>query len=536
MTNSKSRARRLSSLGALAALASIGAFTSRADAQLLVFNPGIVRTIAPTFACKKADKTPCTTTDLANPYYRQIVVIGAGYTSSDNALFWKHFDATIDALTTPNAGNVWSVQKRSQLLFVGDFVAGAPLGSDAAFGARTVPRADGRYGLSLRREDVVAEIDRLWQKNVHPMAVAVLFDTTAAGSVPATSSSRFASRYYGVSMFTAGDLAGSYVPTHELAHAALDFLDEYPEAGLEEQNVHALDVLAPQLKLDAAWGWWPASLDFAKAYPLQLSEILANNGNDNVATSPAPGLSSQSSYAYEGGLVFGRGVFHAPGANLMGSGAALRGPDDGFAWAHSASQQRVIDVAFGAPVTRFSDRIATVGPLTAWPSSWGSTTHVVLRDADKNHRFQPTRSYVVQVGWYARVWKTCWSASAVPYPCYDDSWQVAETVVSSEPRQVTLDVVNTGALAGQVRDALCAAGYRGTWAPTGATFCEVPVSALTSWGSPTVSLRTPYQDVEVPASQWQTTYWWRFRADNGGGPPYTPPSPFTGWQSFYRSL
>ncbi len=40
-----------------------------------------------------------------------------------------------------------------------------------------------------------------------------------------------------------------------------------------------------------------------------------------------------------------------------------------------------------------------------------------------------------------------------------------------------------------------------------------------------------YQDVSVPASQWFTTYWWRFGTWSGGAG-----SGFTGWSSFYRSF
>ncbi|MCU1281207.1 MAG: hypothetical protein JWM53_4753, partial [bacterium] len=46
-----------------------------------------------------------------------------------------------------------------------------------------------------------------------------------------------------------------------------------------------------------------------------------------------------------------------------------------------------------------------------------------------------------------------------------------------------------------------------------------------------ISFAVPYQDVEVPASQWLTTYWWRFSSNNG----YVQ-SGWTGWSSFYRSL
>ena len=38
-------------------------------------------------------------------------------------------------------------------------------------------------------------------------------------------------------------------------------------------------------------------------------------------------------------------------------------------------------------------------------------------------------------------------------------------------------------------------------------------------------------DVDVPATQWMTTYYWRFSTNNG-----QIQSGYTGWSSFYRSL
>jgi hypothetical protein len=41
----------------------------------------------------------------------------------------------------------------------------------------------------------------------------------------------------------------------------------------------------------------------------------------------------------------------------------------------------------------------------------------------------------------------------------------------------------------------------------------------------------PYEETDVPASQWFTTYWWRFKTWNGSAW-----SNNTGWSSFYRSF
>ncbi len=113
-------------------------------------------------------------------------------------------------------------------------------------------------------------------------------------------------------------------------------------------------------------------------------------------------------YAYEGGMFFGRGTWHQAGSNLMNGNNVMRGWDDGFAYAHSPSQQQVVDNAFDGGIRRPNDRLRNAGPRNGWPLAFGSATHVMLFDADKNHHFHPTQYYSVQVGWYDRVWKTCW--------------------------------------------------------------------------------------------------------------------------------
>jgi hypothetical protein len=220
-----------------------------------------------------------------------------------------------------------------------------------------------------------------------------------------------------------------------------------------------------------------------------------------------------------------------PGLNLMNDNYLQRAADDGFGYAHSGSQQRVIGAAFDGWIGRPNDRIRAAGPRNGWPLALGSQTHVMLYDGDKNHHFHPTLGYTVQVGWYERVWHTCWAAF-IPYPCYDDEWRTAEKWVQPEARSIALKTSALYELGSLAQGVVCAVGINEVPNGSGAIrLCDQPLDTLANNFLPTLSFPVPYQDVEVPASQWLTTYWWRFRTDNGA---WT--SGWTGWSSFYRSL
>jgi hypothetical protein len=220
------------------------------------------------------------------------------------------------------------------------------------------------------------------------------------------------------------------------------------------------------------------------------------------------------------------------GDNLMNGNFVVRGDGDRFGFAHSGSQQRVINQAFWGGAGRPNDRIRNDGPKNGWPLVFGSSTHVMLYDGDKNHHFQPTRSYSVQVGWYDRVWHTCW-AGIFPYPCYDDVWRTAQTGVTPAARQINLKVSSLFGIANLAQGAVCAVGINEIPKGDGSSIrlCDQDLSTLANQFLPTITFTSPYQDVEVPASQWMTTYWWRFSTNNG----YVQ-SGWTGWSSFYRSL
>ena len=162
----------------------------------------------------------------------------------------------------------------------------------------------------------------------------------------------------------------------------------------------------------------------------------------------------------------------------------------------------------------------------------GDTTTVMMFDGDKHHHFQKTKSYDVQVGWYERVWKTCWWEGIVPYACYDDVWTTAQKTVYPYRRTIELKTSSLYGLADLVQKVLCAVGI--SEIPAGdQTFnlCVQDLATTSDAFLPTLKFSVPYQNSTVPASQWFTTYWWRFRTSNGA-----QTSGYTGWSSFYRSF
>jgi hypothetical protein len=495
--------------------------------------------------CEHWNHVPCTNADLANGSLKQVLMFSAGFQDADRESFFDNFEHIIDSATGASAGSVWTVQRKSQLLFIAYYTGGGALGaSDSSFGAQVMVHPIRGYGLTLRQDDVYAKINSMISSHevpsLRPFVAGVLFNTQQNPVTSNASPPSFVDKPYGVAKFTLHDAQQSpYVVTHELAHAGLNYVDEYTEKGLENTNIKSFDVLTPLVQLDGTWGGFVDAIsNFFGVYSVQISEVLANNGNDNVTTSryPAtvstPGYSTPD-YAYQSGMFFGLGTWHMPGANLMDDNNVTRGPDDGFAYAHSPAQQRVINQAFGDPgQTRPNDRLLNAGPVDGWSLEFGSTTHVMMRDADMYHHFQPTQSYAVQVGWYERNWHTCWAAF-IPYPCYDSVWTTAQKSIPRGKRSINLKMSSAYGLASLLQNLLCEIGITEIPMSGGAKFqlCQNDLSTITDAFLPTMVFDIPYQDTDVPASQWLTTYWWRFSTNNGA-----IQSGWTGWSSFYRSL
>ena len=494
-----------------------------------------------TWKCTRGDGAACSRRDLANRWYKQVVILPSGFADADRDAFFADFDRTVSLVSNGSAGTAWSEQRRGQTLYVGYFLAGPALGAGATFGGVVAKHPIRGYALSLSQSAVYGKIDQLRGTipELNPMAVAVLFNTFQTPVTANAAPPSLVNKPFGVAKFTRQDLneRGAYVPSHELAHAGLNYLDEYVESGFQDLSIKQIDLATPLALFDGSWGGFIRSINnLLGVYDYTISDILSNNGNDNMSTTQWPttvptwGYPAQG-YGYEGGMFFGRGTFHQAGNNLMNGNFVMRGWDDGFGFAHSPSQQQVVNEAFDGTILRPNDRIRTAGPKNGWPLALGQTTHVMMFDGDKNHHFHPTQAYLVQVGWWDRVWKTCW-AGPFPYPCYDDVWRTAEKWVSPEWRALSLQMSSLYGLAKIAQTLVCAAGVNEVPTQGGKIrLCDQSLDTMANNFLPTLSFPVPYQDVDVPASQWFTTYWWRFSTWNGQVQSGT-----TGWSSFYRSF
>lgn len=497
-------------------------------------------TAEPGWECWRGDSRACSAADLADSAFRQILVMPTGYAETEREAFWGDFELLV--ADASNVGSVWSTQKKDRILYVGYFVGGGALGTpESTFGGAVLPHPVRDYALTLSLDAVIAKVNEIKASEIpelRPMGVAILFNDSSHHGADNASPPSFVGKAYGVARLTRGDLQGGYITSHELAHAALNFLDEYVEDGFENLSIRTLDALTPLLLQDASRHGRPRAVsDRLGAYDYNLSEILANNGNDNIATSPLPStvtspISEPVSFPYEGGMLFGRGTFHAAGNNLMNSDHVMRADDDGFAFAHSASQQQLIDTAFGASPSRANDRLRNAGPKHGWPGTLGSTSTVLMFDGDKNHQFHPTQRYVVQVGWYERVWTICGQGSRL-HACATRQWRTAQKTVQPTAGTIDLKASSLYGLANLVQLLLCDLGVMEVPQPNGPDFrlCERLLGDVDVDFLPTFTFRTPYEETTVPTTQWFTTYYWRFSTDNG----YAA-SGWTGWSSFYRSF
>jgi hypothetical protein len=496
----------------------------------------------PDWQCTHADGSACLPGDMLNPWYRQVLILATGFQATDEAAFFTDFGTTVNLITSADsAGAIWSVQKSNQLLFVGAFTVGGPLGDTAAFAGKVFPHPIRGWATTLDQDAVYTEVAQLQSEvpGLHPFSTAVMFNSFQTGVTANAAPPSFVNKPFGVAKYTREDLLerGAYVPGHELAHAGLNYLDEYVEPGFENLNIAQLDILTPLILLDDSWSGLGDAIDSALGlYTFRMSEVLAENGNDNIATSEYPasvigaGYLAQD-YEWEGGMFFGRGTWHMPGNNLMNDSDVVRGPGDAFGWGHSPSQQQSIDEAFGGAVPRPNDRLRTAGPNVDWLPHFGTTTNVMLFDGDKLHHFHPTQSYTVQVTWAERHWSVCW-AFIIPYPCHQDEWQTAQTDVGADERSVEIQVSAAYGVANLLQRLICAVGF--TEIKTNSAdirLCDEDLSTMANAFLPTFVFRMPYQTVPVPATQWMTQYYWRFQSHNGA---YD--SAFTGWSGFYRGL
>jgi hypothetical protein len=494
--------------------------------------------------CSTGDSKACTMDQLADPVrFKQVVVMPAGFTSKEAADFKAEFFHTIQSVTNITT-EVYSSKYRSQILYIGYFVPGGALNTpESSFGAKVFAHPIRGKALTLSTSAVMASLETLRTRvkwSLKPWSVLTIFNSFEDNVTANTSPPSFLDKPYGIARFSRIDLNGHYVAMHEMAHGSLNFLDEYVEGGLEETSISSLDALTPLAILNDSWGGWIKAFEnLIGMYEYKISETIAAAGNDNIDVTNHPSRVSTpgytpNDYEYEGGMFFGRGTYHDRGSNIMNGNNVMRAFDDGYDYAHSGSQKEVVKQAFESPnvAGRPNDRIRNAGPLGSWRSEFGSTSHVMLYDGDKAHRYHPTQTYDVQVGWYDRKWKVCFGLGFVPYPCYDNVWKTAQKSVPLEKRYLEIKTTSLFGLAQLAQSVACKVGF--TEFGTGGkkfNLCELTVEQMADAFLPSLVFQMPYQDVSVPSDQWFTTYYWHFRTNNG-----TFTSGWTGWTSFYRVL
>jgi len=363
-----------------------------------VLPPGLRR---PTWTCTRGDGAPCGHAELARSgLYRQVLILPTGYRADERDRFFADAEVLRTTVSAAPSPEVFSAKYRSQLLYVTLWVPGGDLGSSAVLGGRTYldPTRGERLTFDPQAvSETVAATRHALIPQLSPEAVVLIFDTPTSARGYSTIPS-YTGKPFGIVPIAAGEVTNAELAVHELGHGLLSWVDEYVESGLEEFSIKAFDALTPSI----AWQGNLATLatqvgDPLATYDLKLSEILADNGADNVASSQFPGTvtpGGSEAYETEGALGLGLDVWHNTGPSIMGR-------DQSFAFAHTAAQERIAATIFGGRFRsgRANDRLRNAGPLE-WRGQFGSDTTVVMFDGDKNHRWHPTVRYDIQVGWF----------------------------------------------------------------------------------------------------------------------------------------
>src|SRR5262249_2716144 len=159
------------------------------------------------------------------------------------------------------------------------WVPGGALGAtDCAFHGNVLPHPIRNYALTVNLNEVIAKVNAIKGGDIpelNPLGVLTVLnsfqDNITANAAPPS----FLGLPYAIAKMDRADLDNGYIATHEMAHASLNFLDEYVENGLENMNIRSLDIGTPLILLDGSWsGFIRAISDLLGIYDYNVSEIL----------------------------------------------------------------------------------------------------------------------------------------------------------------------------------------------------------------------------------------------------------------------
>jgi hypothetical protein len=478
---------------------------------------------------------------------RHVLVVPTGYTADDYQKFIDGFNKMVsDMGNLPE--QVFTSKYRDRIVYIAHWLPGGTIDSGDANFSPTLyehPVRGGR-GISMNNRELIEAVDNFKAEHLStsdPIGVMVVFniddDDVTANAVCPT----FLGKPYGIARITHEDIIddfgfatltwGHYVPMHELGHGAINWLDEYIEDMLDGWDINTTDPLTGLLLPDGTWQGWNDAWETAISnYTIRTSEVLADNGSDNISlrrTTSRVDSPDFDALVYEssGGMFFPIGTRHDEGNNVMNDsllpdGETPKADGNRFAWDHSPQQDRLLDFVFGvtSEAPRPNDRIRCAGPMHNWLPQWGDQVRLLIFDADKNHRWHKTTKYEVEIGW----WEWDWGRG-------DWAWRTMTRNVTPSARDVDLSQAIAGDGLGVLRDVLVANGVSDI--PTGenASFnlAALSVEELVTTSLPAVKWPTPYQDVRVTLPIPAYQYYWRFRTYNGHHW-----SGFTGWSGFFK--
>jgi hypothetical protein len=482
--------------------------------------------------CRTFDNRACSSADFADPNKRHLVIASAGFSDRERADFWAELDRVRVALVGDGAGAVWSRQKKEQLLFFGWFSGGAslptpeaPIDPNVALGARVAKNPFRGFSLAIDSERVKSFVDKDLSRaipSIRPMAIGVVLNSMQPDVTATAIMGGLIQRPWGIGTMTREHLRSnaSYIASHELAHAGLNFADEYVEAGFEDLSIKQLDIVTPLALLDASWGGIKDALGAVTGnYSWRTSEILGHNGYVNVTTETNPSTVATRGftadpYPFEGGFFFGKGTYRPAGKNVMNDSDNPQSPEDGFAMAHSPVQQRVVDARFGAGPLRPNDFLRAAGPHKSIINI-GSTTAMMF-DGHKTSLSQPTVAYEIEVGWTERSVHVCRNG-LLPTLCTDAEWKTAKKRVVPDPRTVDVKASLGYGSVRLLHKIACRLGLDPKLA--GVDACKLDFDETAGTVLSSAVLPVPYQTVEIPHVGGLLNPLgkakWRFRTDNG---------------------